>query len=101
MSVSAKLQIEVLAAGWHYVHLRLKDAAVRSATISGQPARLIFETDKGYWVLVEKQGKEAEKIELTLDYSKAFTKQPGTNSVEFDAPECRSIAGRFAFPSRV
>ena len=67
--------------------LRLKDAAIRSATIGDQPARLIFSADKGYWVLVEKKGKEPERIELVLEYSKAFTKQPGTNSVEFDAPQ--------------
>jgi hypothetical protein len=85
--VTAKLQIEVLAEGWHYVHLRLKDAAIRSAQIGGQPARLIFEAEKGYWVLVEKKGTAAEKIELLLEYSKAFTKQPGTNSVSFDAPQ--------------
>ena len=87
MTVKATLQIEVLAEGWHYVHLRLKDAAIRSATIGDRPARLIFEAGKGYWVLVEKKGKEPEKIELALEYSKAFTKQPGTNSVEFDAPQ--------------
>src|SRR5213078_2286902 len=87
MTVTAKLQIEVLAPGWHHVYLRLKDAAIHSATIGDKPARLIFEADKGFWVLVEKQGKEPEKLELKLQYSKAFSKQPGTNSVEFDAPQ--------------
>lgn len=87
MTVKAKLQIEVLAEGWHYVHLRLNDAAIQSATISDKPARLIFEEGKGYWVLVEKTGKEPEKIELVLQYSKAFSKQPGTNRVEFAAPQ--------------
>jgi hypothetical protein len=87
MTVEAKLQIEVLREGWHYVFLRLKDAAVHSATIDGQAARLISETDKGYWVLVEKTGEEPEKVELQLVYSKAFTKQPGTNSVELEAPQ--------------
>ena len=87
MTVEAKLQIDVLAEGWHHVYLRLKDAAIHSATIASSPARLIFEADKGYWVLIEKKGKEPERIELTLTYSKAFTKQPGTNSVEFDAPQ--------------
>jgi len=87
MTVEAKLQIDVLAEGWHHVYLRLKDAAIHSATIADKPARLIFEADKGYWVLVEKKGKEPERIELLLTYSKAFTKQPGTNSVEFDAPQ--------------
>jgi hypothetical protein len=87
MTVNAKLQIEVLSEGWHYVHLRLNDAAIRSATIGDKPARIIFEAGKGHWVLLEKKGKEPEKHELKLEYSKAFTKQPGTNSVEFDAPQ--------------
>jgi hypothetical protein len=87
MTVKAKLQIEVLAEGWHYVYLRLKDAAVHSATIGNKPARLIAEPEKGHWVLVEKHGKEPEKVELLLEYSRAFTKQPGANSIEFDAPQ--------------
>lgn len=87
MTVEAKLQIEMLAEGWHEVPLRLKDAAIRTATIGGKPARLLFTPEAGYRVLLEKKGKESEKIELLLQYSKAFTKQPGTNSVEFDAPQ--------------
>jgi hypothetical protein len=87
MTVEAKLQVDLLAEGWQHVYLRLKDAAIHSATIGGQPARLVFEADKGYWALIEKKGKEAERIELLLTYSKAYTKQPGTNSVEFEAPQ--------------
>ncbi|HZN36502.1 MAG TPA: hypothetical protein VFB80_21885 [Pirellulaceae bacterium] len=97
MTVNAKLQIEVLTEGWHYVHLRLSDAAIRSATIGDKPARIIFEAGKGHWVLLEAKRPAAdggqsppykpEKYELKLEYSKAFTKQPGTNSVEFDAPQ--------------
>jgi hypothetical protein len=87
MTVAAKLQIEVLTPGWHYVHLRLNDAAIQSAQIGENPARIIFEAGKGYWVLVEKKGREPEKIELKLQYSKAFSKQPGANNVEFEAPQ--------------
>jgi hypothetical protein len=87
MTVKATLQIEVLAAGWHYLHLRLNDAAIQSATIAEKPARLIFEEGKGYWVLIEKKGQEPEKLELVVQYSKAFSKQPGTNQVEFEAPQ--------------
>src|SRR5438105_1651634 len=87
MTVSAKLQIEVLTEGWHEVSLRLKDAAIRSAKIGDNPARLLYSSDSGYRLLLEKKGKQSEKIELVLEYSKAFTKQPGTNSVEFDAPQ--------------
>lgn len=87
MTVKATLQIEVLAEGWHYLHLRLNDAAIQSATIADKPARLIFEEGKGYWVLIDKKGKEPEKLELVMQYSKAFSKQPGTNQVEFEAPQ--------------
>lgn len=87
MTVSAKLQIEVLTEGWHEVPLRLKDAAIRSAKIGDSAARLLYSADNGYRVLLEKKGKEPEKIELLLEYSKAFSKQPGTNTVEFDAPQ--------------
>lgn len=86
MTVKARLQIEVLAEGWQYVFLSLKDSAIRSAMIGQRPARLLYRPE-GYWVLVEKKGKEPEKIELLLEYSKAFAKQPGMNSVEFDAPQ--------------
>src|SRR5262245_36387846 len=88
ITVSAKLQIEVLTEGWNEVPLRLKDAAISSAKIGDLPARLLYSADSGYRVLLEKKGKQQpEKIELVLEYSKAFTKQPGTNSVEFDAPQ--------------
>src|SRR5262245_26934393 len=87
ITVSAKLQIEVLIEGWHEVPLRLKDAAIRSAKIGDSPARLLYSADSGYRVLLEKKGMQPERIELVLEYSKAFTKQPGTNSVEFDAPQ--------------
>ena len=87
MTVSAKLQIEVLTEGWHEVPLRLKDAAIRSAKIGDSPARLLYSAESGYRVLLEKKGKQPEKIELVLEYSKAFSKQPGTNSVEFNAPQ--------------
>jgi hypothetical protein len=87
MNVQARLQIEVLTEGWHEVPLRLTHSAIRSAKIGDQPARLIYSPDAGYRLLVEKKGKQAERIELVLEYSRAFTKQPGTNSVEFDAPQ--------------
>ena len=98
MTVKAKLQIELLTEGWHYVHLRLNDAAIRSATIGDKPARIIFEAGKGHWVLLESKRPAAadggqsppyvpQKVELLLEYGKAFAKQPGTNSVEFDAPQ--------------
>ncbi|HEX5103549.1 MAG TPA: hypothetical protein VFV87_07040, partial [Pirellulaceae bacterium] len=87
MNVQARLQIEVLTEGWHEVPLRLAHAAIRNAKIGDQPARLIYSPDTGYRLLLEKKGKAAERVELVLEYSRAFTKQPGTNRVEFDAPQ--------------
>ena len=66
----------MLTEGWHEIPLRLKDAAIRSAKIGDAPARLIYSPEQGYRVLIEKKGKEAERIELVLEYSKAFTKRP-------------------------
>ncbi|MDX1945918.1 MAG: hypothetical protein SFU86_11015 [Pirellulaceae bacterium] len=87
MNVEAKLSIEVLTEGWHEVPLRLCDAAIRSATIGTTPARILYSPETGYKLLLEKKGKGAERVVLALEYSKAFSKAPGTNSVQFDAPQ--------------
>lgn len=86
VSVTAKVSIDLLTEGWHEVPLRLADAAIRSAKIGDEPARVVF-TPEGYKLLYEKKGKEPSQIVLTLEYSKAFSKQPGTNTVTFDAPQ--------------
>ncbi|MFN0022203.1 MAG: hypothetical protein ACKVP0_28470 [Pirellulaceae bacterium] len=86
VSVTAKISIDLLTEGWHEVPLRLADSAIRSAKIGDEPARVVF-TPEGYKLLYEKKGKEPSQIVLTLEYSKAFSKQPGTNTVTFDAPQ--------------
>ena len=70
--VKAKVKIEVLAEGWIEIPLRLSDAAITSATIGGQPARILGEPGQGYRLLVEKKGKQPEQIELALEYAKAI-----------------------------
>lgn len=87
MNVQAKLSIEVLTEGWHEIPLRLTDAAIRSAKIGDTPARILYAPETGYRLLLEKKGKQPEQVVLLLEYSKAFTKSPGTNSVSFDAPQ--------------
>jgi hypothetical protein len=67
--------------------LRLADSAIRSAKIGDAPARIIYSPEAGYRLLLEKKGPGAERVELVLQYSKAFDKAPGTNSVQFDAPQ--------------
>lgn len=87
VSVSAKITIDVLTEGWHEIPLRLADSAIRSAKLGDEPARVIFDPNAGYKLLFEKKGKEAARVTLQLEYAKAFSKAPGTNSVTFDAPQ--------------
>jgi hypothetical protein len=87
LQVNSKLKIELLAEGWHEVPLRLADAAILSAKIGDQPARLVAKPSVGYVLLAEKKGKNPEQIELVLQYSKAITKTPGQNSVSVQAPQ--------------
>ncbi|MEX2176649.1 MAG: hypothetical protein WD872_19945, partial [Pirellulaceae bacterium] len=87
MNVEAKVSIEVLTPGWHEIPLRLGDAAIRSAKVADKPATILFSAEQGYRLLLEKKEKQPQRVELLLAYSKAFTKSPGTNSVQFDAPQ--------------
>lgn len=87
LAVAAKLKIELLTDGWHEVPLRLGDAAIGAAELDGQPARLITDPRGGYKLLVEKQKDADAQIELSLQYSKAYTKAPGQNSVSLQAPQ--------------
>jgi len=98
VQVHATVSIEVLTEGWHQVPLRLSDAAVTSAVIAGQPARLVTGPDGGHRLLIEKRSKEPERIELTLEYAKAFAKSPGRNSVSFDAPQAPVNRWRVRIP---
>ena len=85
--VKARIQIEVLGKGWHEVPLRLRDAAVRSATINDAPARILFSPENGYRLLLNSEQEEATRVTLALEYAKAFSKSPGQNSVSFEAPQ--------------
>jgi len=87
VNVVATLKIEILGDDWVVVPLRLRNAAIRSATIAGKPARVVFDPKVGYKLLHHKTGKEAEQIELRMEYSRAFTKTPGQSSVAFEAPQ--------------
>jgi hypothetical protein len=87
VEVTATIKLEVLKPGWNEVPLRLKDAAIRSAKLGDNPARLLHDPNTGYRLLFEKKGKEPEQLTVTLVYARAFTKSPGANSVQFDAPQ--------------
>ena len=98
VSVKAKLKIEVLAEGWTEIPLRLGDAAITGATLDGKPARILGSAGEGYRLLVEKKGKDAKQIELSLDYAKAITRTPGQNSVSFEAPQAPVSRWRVVIP---
>ena len=98
VSVKAKVKIEVLAEGWNEIPLRLGDAAITSATLAGQPARILGATGEGYRLLVEKKGKQPEQIELALNYARAITRTPGQNSVSFQAPQAPVSRWRVVIP---
>lgn len=87
VKVSAKVKIELLGTGWHEVPLRLADAAITSATIDGKPARILFDKQAGYRLVVERAKDGPQQLELQLDYAKTFVKRPGTNSVSFASPQ--------------
>lgn len=87
INVQASLQIELLSKGWHEVPLRLSDAAIRSATIGDQPARILAASEQGYKLLVQNKEDAAQRLTLELEYSKAYAKSPGQNSVSLEAPQ--------------
>ncbi len=87
VTVSATLTIELLSPGWHHVPLRLRQAAIRSARVAGEPAHVTFDPQTGYQLLVHHKSPEPGRVELELDYAKAYAKTPGQNRVTFDAPQ--------------
>ena len=58
VNVAATLQLEILGEGWVKIPLRLRQSAIRTATIDGQPARIIVDKSIGHQLLYEKQGDE-------------------------------------------
>ena len=96
--VKATLRIELLTEGWHSIPLRLADAGVIAATLAGKPARIVGDSAEGYRLLLEKKGKEAETVELRLEYAKAIARLPGMNSVSFEAPQSPVSRWRIAVP---
>ncbi len=86
MVVTAKLRIDLVGKGWHRIPLQLRDAAIQSAKIEGQPARIVTDPS-GYALLIEREQAEAKTIALELEYAKAIAKSPGQNVVGFAAPQ--------------
>lgn len=96
--VRARLSVELLKQGWNKVPLRLNEAAIQSATVGGETARILPAPGGGYTLLIENKGQAAQSIELKLEYARAFTKSPGQNSVSFDAPQAPVNRWRIRIP---
>ena len=86
VNVSAEIRIEVLKEGWNQISLRLADVAITRAILGQEPARLVFDPKDGYKLLYEKKGAVPQVITLTIDFAKAYTKEPGQNRVSFQTP---------------
>lgn len=96
--VNAKLTIDLLSKGWHRVPIRLGDSAIIHAKIGDQPARVIFEDQQGYFVLLEQVDEKPRTVVVELEYAKAFTKNPGQNTVGFEAPQAPVNRWQFRVP---
>jgi hypothetical protein len=98
VNVEAKLRIEIIATGWVSIPLRLNQSAVRRATIDGQPARLTYDARTGHRLLYQNREESAQTIELQLDYTRAYTKEPGQSRVQFHAPQAPINQWRIRVP---
>ncbi len=98
VQVEAVLTIELIKQGWMQIPLRLSEAAIQSATIDGEAARVTPVATGGYQLLIENKTNEPRVLELKLKYARAFTKTPGRNNVSFDAPQAPVNRWRIRIP---
>jgi hypothetical protein len=96
--VTAALKIEILERGWHRLPLGLGDSALVSARVGDVPARVLFTPERGYELLVEADGDLPKRLEVNLEYAKAYSKSPGQNSVTFAAPQAPVSQWRLKLP---
>ncbi len=87
MIVRATLTVELLQSGWQKIPLQLNDAAIMNATIDHEPARVVHDPATGYSLLFHNKETKPARIQVELEYAKAFEKTPGQNSVSFMAPQ--------------
>ena len=85
-NVEAALRIEVLAKGWQRVPWGLRDVAVTRATVGDAPARLVYDPEAGYALLVNNDSGKPQTVALHLAFAKACTTAPGRNAVGFESP---------------
>ncbi len=96
--VEATISIEVLSEGWTTVPLRLRDTSILSAMLNDKPARITFDKDLGYQLLLHSEKAGAAPLALTLVYAKAFDKSPGRHTVSFEAPQAPVNRWRIRVP---
>lgn len=87
MMVRAILTVELLQSGWQKIPLQLNDAAIMTAIIDQEPARVVHDPATGYSLLFDNKETKPARIQVELEYAKAFEKTPGQNSVSFMAPQ--------------
>lgn len=98
MVVRASLQVELLQSGWHTIPLRLNDAAMLSATVDNEPARIVYDPVGGYSLLFQNKQSNSLRIQIHLEYAKAYEKSPGQNSVSILAPQAPVNQWRIKIP---
>lgn len=86
VAVDAEIKIELIKQGWHRIPLRLKDAAIRSASVDDEDAKIVTR-DGQYELLIEHQGEAAKTLTLKLSYAKSLTKSGAQSNVSFSAPQ--------------
>ena len=59
---------------------------------------MVFDPQSGYKLLVKNESDETIRLELALEYAKAFSKAPGQNSVSFQAPQAPVNRWRIRIP---
>ncbi len=87
MVVRALINVELLRSGWQKIPLRLNDAAILTATVDNEPARIVHDPANGYSLLFQNKETKPTRIQVELEYAKAYEKTPGQNSVSFMAPQ--------------
>ena len=87
VNVDATIKIQLLREGWHRVPIRLAQAAIRTATIDGDEARIVSAKNGQYELLIAHDSDKPETIELKLSYAKALTKTGGQSVVAFKSPQ--------------
>ncbi len=87
MVVRAVITVELLRSGWQKIPLQLNDAAILTATVDKEPARIVHDPATGYSLLFQNKETKPTRIQVDLEYAKAYEKTPGQNSVSFMAPQ--------------